>query len=124
MQTDFIYEMTVDKDPSFFLFFLIFVISSSHLSYTTEDFTTQERRLKGCFFNYGRFWSCGHLENTHLKHTFPVISESTGKSCHSIISTTSLMMYRTNILTFWYKMAFNLKSNFIDCILSILNTTT
>lgn len=46
MQTDFIYEMTVDKDHSF-IFFVIFVISSSHLSYTTEDFTTQERRLNG-----------------------------------------------------------------------------
>ncbi len=47
MQTRFIYEMTVDKYPCFFLscFFSSYLnqISSSHIFFNTKDFTTQER---------------------------------------------------------------------------------
>ncbi len=46
MQTHFIYEMTVDKYPCFFLFLSSYLnqISSSHLFYNTKDFTTQEKQ--------------------------------------------------------------------------------
>lgn len=104
MQTDFIYEMTVDKDPSFLFFFYICHLRLSSLLYYWRFYNPREM-LKWCLFNYGHFWSSGHLENTYLKHTFPFISESTGNTRHSVIFTTSVMMYCliTNILTFWDK---------------------